>query len=245
MGQTTSQPRRLRQRSKLFYGIDAPFVEAILRPQYLDWRKFPVSKSQLKTIKSRIRMPIEISENLFLSNATGVCDIDRLKDLGITHVLNMGGTVVSPRLPWTEYEEAGMTYKMIMARDNPVYPLLDLHLQEVLEFVKDVKATGGKCVIHCKRGRNRSGVLVAALYMLDTRTNVLETVLHCRKRRGNSFLRGNESFVRDLVALARQEDLLGPFPGDPESIVSEKLGQELIFQKRLLVCGDFNYVCVS
>ena len=237
MGQTVSQPRKLRQKSKIFYGQNAPFVEAILKPQYLDWRKFPLSRFQLTSIHKRLHVPIEISDNLFISNAAGVCDIQQLKDLGITHVLNMGGTVVQPRLHWTEYEEAGIKYKMIQARDSPMYPLLDLHLQEALEFVKEVKSSGGKCVIHCKKGRNRSGVLVAALYMLDSRKNVLETVLHCRKCRGNSFLRGNDAFVRDLVALARQEDLLGPLPGDPDCIITEKLGQNMMCQDRL-ICGE-------
>mmetsp|Transcript_46315 Transcript_46315/g.92870 ORF Transcript_46315/g.92870 Transcript_46315/m.92870 type:complete len:121 (+) Transcript_46315:480-842(+) len=96
--------------------------------------------------------------------------------------------------------------------------MLAKHLSEAREFIAAARDSGGKCVVHCVAGINRSGVTVAAEHMLTTRQNVLEVVAHCRKQRGNVFL-SNKSFQEELVALARAHDLLGPKPGEQGCIV--------------------------
>jgi hypothetical protein len=54
--------------------------------------------------------------------------------------------------------------------------------------------------------------------MLTTQTPVLETVKHNRKQRGNVAL-CNAGFQQQLVAMARQQTLLGAKPGTEESII--------------------------
>ena len=66
-------------------------------------------------------------------------------------------------------------------------------------------------MVHCQAGINRSGVIVAAIHMLEEQKNVLDVVRHIRRRRGNCFL-WNESFQKQLVALAKRNNLLGAKP---------------------------------
>ena len=89
--------------------------------------------------------------------------------------------------------------------------MLENHLEECRAFIQQCRDAGGKCVVHCQAGANRSGVIVAAEIMLTEQKTVIETVCHCRKRRGDTLL-CNESFVKDLVQLARKQNLLGPKP---------------------------------
>lgn len=231
----------LRRQGNVNFRINSPYVEAISNPRYLDWRveirnskkgrdvahnaKIIVDKNDHSHSFHR-DLPVAITDDLYLSDAEGVRDVERLKRLGVTHVLNTGGHYVEPRLSAEEYSRAGISYKMIEGHDSQIYPFLDLHLQESLRYIQQAQDKGGKCVVHCQGGVNRSGVLIAAVYMLQTQTNVLETVLHCRRCRGNSFLTHNQGFIQDLVALARQEDLLGPLPGQPGCFVSETLSQD-------------------
>ena len=157
-------------------------------------------------------MPVEIMPSLFLSDARRAHDVSRLKSLGITHVVNVAGK--SAEGPAEEYCAAGINVLNVDADDEEGYPMLEKHLSEVHAFVNETR-TGtysGRVVVHCVAGINRSGVILAAILMLDKKLSVLEAVAHCRLARGNCFL-WNGSFQTQLVALARSEGLLGPAPG--------------------------------
>ena len=118
-----------------------------------------------------------------------------------------------------------IAYQRIDADDEFDYPLLHNHWYEVKRFI-DSTTLGknneekGKCVVHCVAGMNRSALVVASYHMVTTQTPVLETVKHVRKQRGNVALQ-NEGFQEQLVALARQENLLGACPGSKESFIKE------------------------
>ena len=114
------------------------------------------------------------------------------------------------------------------------YDMLGNHLEECMQFINSCAAAGGKTVIHCVAGINRSGVIAAAVHLLtavtmnvagengpQTERNILKTVAHCRQQRGNNFL-WNHSFQLQLALLARKQNLLGAAPvfsteGDPLS----------------------------
>ena len=204
---------------------DEPYLAAIRNPVFL----FPKGADQIEYLQA---FPIPIITNqLYISNASGICNIEKLKALGITRVLNVGG-LPAAFLPPEAYTEAGIEYKIVEeALDEPSYPMLNHHLEECIDFIDKANEDGsqsrgkGKCVVHCFAGCNRSGVIVAAYYMLSTQTNVLETVLHCRNSRGSAFLT-NPGFQRQLVALARREWLLGPAPGNKKCVVDRSLWRQ-------------------
>ena len=96
--------------------------------------------------------------------------------------------------------------------------MLAQHLERCRAFYAECKSTeNGKMVIHCQAGINRSGVITAAIYMLEEQMHVLDVVKHIRRRRGNCYL-WNVSFQKQLIALAKKNSLLGPKPEDIPNI---------------------------
>ncbi|CAJ1961469.1 unnamed protein product [Cylindrotheca closterium] len=204
-----------------FVQEDWPWLWAIWEPENLDW-KIGLSDDEIQeTARRQAKLPVPITENLFLGNAFSVESIEKLKARGITAVLNMAGPMALKRKTIRAYKNHGIEYKQIDGDDEFEYPLLQKHWLEAHDFIKSTtKDRTGKCVVHCVAGINRSGLIAAACYMIETQSPVLESVKHVRKQRGNVAI-CNEGFQAQLVAFARVHDLLGPQPGTEESIVKQ------------------------
>jgi len=201
-----------------FQSDDWPYVAAIRDAEVLDWRRTVQAETsegreaEIRRIRlQQADLPVEISEGLFLSNATGATRLNRLNELGVTHVMNVAGRVGS-LIPDEAYRDAGIRLLIVDAEDEVDYPMLDKHFEDAKSFVNEARDGGGACLVHCQAGINRSGVLVAAYKMVSERMEVLDVVLHCRRQRGNLFLSTNQGFQEQLVALARREGLLGTAP---------------------------------
>eukprot|EP00747_Dinoflagellata_sp_TGD_P191113 gnl/TRDRNA2_/TRDRNA2_54059_c0_seq1.p1 gnl/TRDRNA2_/TRDRNA2_54059_c0~~gnl/TRDRNA2_/TRDRNA2_54059_c0_seq1.p1 ORF type:complete len:221 (+),score=37.47 gnl/TRDRNA2_/TRDRNA2_54059_c0_seq1:82-744(+) len=154
-------------------------------------------------------LPVDILPHLLLGDKSSARDIGRLKADGITHVLNVAG--LEGMNKDIDYAGCGMSYLSLDGEDEHGYPMLARHLASARAFVEQAKAAGGRCLVHCVAGINRSGVIVAAELMLSERLPVLEAVARCRQARGRSFL-WNKSFQEELIGLAQHHDLLGERP---------------------------------
>jgi len=200
-----------------------PWVWGIRDASHLDW-KIGLDEEIIQAEALRQEdLPVPITDNVYLGNAPSVESGARLKALGITAVLNMAGPLALGRATINAYEKHGIKYKQIDSKDELEYPLLEKHWNEAFHFISKVTTKDGrrgKCVVHCAAGMNRSGLIVAAYYMMTTQTTVLETVKHVRKQRGNVAL-CNEGFQQQLVAMGRKNGLLGPRPGTQESIIQQ------------------------
>mmetsp|Transcript_57881 Transcript_57881/g.102689 ORF Transcript_57881/g.102689 Transcript_57881/m.102689 type:complete len:234 (+) Transcript_57881:85-786(+) len=137
---------------------------------------------QQPSLPSSVELPVEILPHLLLGDVRSARRVEHLKSLGVTHVLNVAG-----------------------------YPMLPLHLSSARAFIQEALEAGGCCLVHCRGGVNRSGVVVAAELMLREQIPVLEAVNRCKEVRGLPYL-SNRSFQYQLVKLAEQEHLLGPRP---------------------------------
>mmetsp|Transcript_50818 Transcript_50818/g.145880 ORF Transcript_50818/g.145880 Transcript_50818/m.145880 type:complete len:248 (-) Transcript_50818:187-930(-) len=196
---------------------DWPWVWAIQDCEVLDWRP-GLSPDEVVAQSSRQSpLPVEIVDCVLLGDKKCACQVARLQELGVTHVLCVAGP--AGRGPVDEYAVASIAFKEIDAEDDEGYPMLPKHLSEARAFIDLARQAGGRCLVHCVAGINRSGVLVAAEMLLFTRRTVLEVVKHCRCQRGNAYL-WNRTFQEQLVALARSEGLLGAKPGDEGSVVA-------------------------
>ena len=209
---------------------DWPWVWAIRDPEQLDWKRGlegePEVLARISKQQSPLPVPLDVftpaaetsavraTSFLWLGDAACARHASRLRhDIGITHIINCAD-VCNHHFDLNQtYADLGITVLRLEAEDERGFPMLAKYLDRVQKFVADAESQEGnaKVMIHCTAGINRSGVLVAALVMLKYRMNVLETVRHIRRRRGNCFL-WNETFQEDLVALARTHGLLGDAP---------------------------------
>mmetsp|Transcript_9129 Transcript_9129/g.9777 ORF Transcript_9129/g.9777 Transcript_9129/m.9777 type:complete len:245 (+) Transcript_9129:167-901(+) len=164
--------------------------------------------------------PVEITPHLYIGDSDCVLEKnkDKLRKRNITAVLNMAGNPGTPADPtklageWKQkIQDGSFLYKAIAADDTKTYPLLENHWTEAKQFLDQALNENRACLVHCVAGQNRSGLIVCAYYMLSQRRNVLETVEYVRSRRGTEVLK-NPGFQRQLVQLAKAENLLGPKP---------------------------------
>lgn len=155
-------------------------------------------------------------DHLLLGDKRCAGDAEKLSALGVTHILNVGGR--SARAATAS--ALGGNYLQINAEDEEGYPIIRRHQAEASAFIRRARDEGGRCLIHCQAGINRSGCLAVAELMLDQRLPVLEAVGRAQKAR--RVILSNHSFQAQLVALARRERLLGPAPEGPADVTARK-----------------------
>ena len=203
--------------SNLFRGVDferrlEPYCRYLKDRRHLDWAAGLGDAEREDEIRRMHRLPVDVTPNLYLGDAGCAADMERLKSLSITHVLNCAAG--ETRDMSAVYLQHGMQSMAVAAKDNENCALLDGHA-DVEAFLKTARASG-KVLVHCVQGLNRSGLVVAAALVRDG-VSVIDAVRILRKRRGNDAL-SNTNFQRRLVRYAARMGRLGPLP---DVVVSE------------------------
>lgn len=147
----------------------------------------------------------KLLDHLYLGSLQNALNVDALKNEGITHVIN---TV-------DDYFEDGRTKKSLYgdsfeylsfnARDQENYPIMD-HFHQCYDFIEDARKKGGKCLIHCIAGINRSGCSATAYVMVHQNVGPISAAQKVFEARGA--LLSNYGFIKQLVRFAVQKDLL-------------------------------------
>ena len=153
-----------------------------------------------------VDLPVEILPHLLLGDKRAANDLTTIDAFGVTHILNMAGK--SGR---TEHV-GSRCYLKIDADDEEGYPIVRRHLDEATAFIQRARSEGGRVLVHCQAGINRSGVIATAELMLSEQLPVIEAVRRVKAARG--VLLSNHSFQAQLVALARERGLLGERPAN-------------------------------
>jgi len=105
-------------------------------------------------------VPYIIEENIFQNGYIGLEDVELLKSLGITHLLNLHHDY--PFLD--ELIESGFIVKQIYLIDPA--PITDDVALEIVDFIYDsLKESDHKIYVHCVAGLNRSPTAVWLYYL--------------------------------------------------------------------------------
>jgi len=103
--------------------------------------------------------------------------------------------------------QSGVTsYMEIDANDIPDYPILMLHYSQARRFFDEARESGGRALVHCELGVNRSAALAVAYLVDSERLTLTQAVRQVRIDRPN-VLR-NDGFRRQLVRFAADRCLL-------------------------------------
>ena len=147
----------------------------------------------------------QILDHLYLGSFDDAVDIKKLKNAGITHIVNTVETTNECRTgPYFYGEE--FSYIGFTSQDEDRYPILK-HFDETYEFIESCRKSNGKCLIHCMAGINRSGSLAVAYVMVLKGIGPLSATQLVFDRRG--ILLTNDGFKERLVKFALEKDLLG------------------------------------
>lgn len=146
---------------------------------------------------SKLATPLECLPGLFLGNRK---NREIASKLGITYVLNLAAKSAS-----MDYE-SGMTVLSIPAEDRRGFRILERYLEKCHRFIKEGLRDGGKVLVHCDAGINRSAVIVAAYMLLEGSRTFSNILSFLKDHRG--VVLTNTCFVVELVSLAKSLDLL-------------------------------------
>ncbi len=175
-------------------------------------------------------LPARLCHHLYMGSLRNAEDINLLKKLGITHVLNVTGTrrFDLRRSPYDK-ESGVKEFLMMPAEDHDEYDMQQ-HFTEAFAFLDDCKEKNGKAFLHCNLGVNRSGAIAAAYLMFDQKLKLLETMSLLKTKR--SVVLCNKNFRRQLIQFARTRGCLDP--------VTIKDIEDLQYKKKKLMKEEFH-----
>ncbi len=178
------------------YGTDEYFMDKM---DDILLKSFPGSYPKVMT---------RLASHVYIGNYKDAENIPALRRSGITHVLNCAAFRVQSHSPYPP--GSGIVgYLEFQADDSPTYNMMQ-HFQQAKMFIDDAKYKGGKVLVHCAMGINRSGLICAAYLMLDKNATLLEVIKYLRHKR--QIVLANRSFRKQLVVFARQKGMLGLSP---------------------------------
>jgi len=203
--------------------IQEPWAESAECLAWIEKTKAVLNRPEFVEERS---LPCEFLPFLLLSSGEEVSDPRWLAARGVTHVYSccFVGTSADAGEWAKNFTKAGIKWRAALgALDDDDYPMLEAHFRDFEAFVcgaigilpgalscqaeavsDDIPSA--RVLVHCSAGVNRSGLLAVALYMKITRMPLLEALKHCCEARGP--LLWNESFRKQLVLFARDEDIL-------------------------------------
>eukprot|EP01062_Namystynia_karyoxenos_P081110 TRINITY_DN8852_c1_g1_i1.p1 TRINITY_DN8852_c1_g1~~TRINITY_DN8852_c1_g1_i1.p1 ORF type:complete len:246 (+),score=87.33 TRINITY_DN8852_c1_g1_i1:280-1017(+) len=137
---------------------------------------------------------------LYLGSLGDALDRELLRQQGVTHVLNAARECDSGEDP-TPGSGSSPEYKKLDLVDNSDEPIVGV-FEEAFEFITRARESGGKALVHCRRGISRSATLVIAYLMKSERLGLEEAFEQVRRAR--SIINPNFGFVLTLESFQRQ-----------------------------------------
>ncbi|XP_066545787.1 dual specificity protein phosphatase 18 [Amia ocellicauda] len=131
----------------------------------------------------------QITDNLYLSNASSANSIALVSSAAITCIINVTRAVVNTPIPDVEYVR-------VPVADSPSSRLGD-YFDGVADRIRQVEAGGGRALVHCNAGVSRSAALCLAYLMKHRSMTLLEAHRLLRARR--PIVRPNSGFWKQLI----------------------------------------------
>lgn len=148
---------------------------------------------KILVIYGQMDEPSKILDYLYLGTEWNACNLEELKENGITHVLNCTSEVDS-------FYEGLFEYHTIDVLDVAHANLLK-HWEDSYKFIKSCKDSGGKVFVHCQMGVSRSGSTTISYIMREYNKELSETYATVKKRR--NCVKPNPGFIKQLECYER------------------------------------------
>ncbi|KAK3093278.1 hypothetical protein FSP39_013599 [Pinctada imbricata] len=113
---------------------------------------------------------------LYLGNERDAMNLQRLKELDITYVLNTTSHI--PKY----FENQGITYKRIPASDSGCQNLKQ-YFEEAISFIDEARQKGANVLIHCHAGVSRSATITIAYLLKHTKMSMMDAYRFVKGKR--------------------------------------------------------------
>lgn len=145
---------------------------------------------------------MQVLDYVYLGAEEDAMNTLKLKALGVTHVLNCAAGYINTG---PEFYGDEVKYLEFEAEDDDSYNMMQ-HFTTAYNFIEDARKSGGKVLLHCIMGINRSGLLTVAYCMVSKNIGPISAARLVKKTR--PMLLTNHGFQRQLITFAREKDLL-------------------------------------
>jgi len=172
-------------------------IDSIVHTRTREHRAMPGFKSATDYDERRsMRVDCDkVHNGIIIGNGDTICNINYLKSIGVTHVLNTAEhhVEVNP----AKYTCYGIQYYGFHVDDLPEANI-SRHFHSTTAFIDRAVSSGGLVVVNCVMGWSRSATCVAAYLMMKQNmkaTKALELI------RQNRSIRPNAGFLQQLADL--------------------------------------------
>jgi protein-tyrosine phosphatase len=117
----------------------------------------------------------------FLGSAKDAKNLDALRSHGITHVLNVSDDVPN----YYEDTQRNIAYRKLNVKDFGSDSGIARVFPDAFQFIISAKANGGKILVHCMAGQNRSVTVTVAFVMYFEKKSLRESFEFVRIVRKN------------------------------------------------------------
>lgn len=141
----------------------------------------------------------EVYPKLLLGDHVFASDKEKLKLIGVTHVVNCAEGNKFCQINTSEdfFSGSDIKYHGINAMDVPKFRLID-YFRPAADFIEDGLLQEGKVFVHCYQGISRSAAMVIAFLMLKKDMPVAAALAEIRAKRA---VQPNEGFLKQLCQL--------------------------------------------
>ena len=142
---------------------------------------------------------VGLTSSVFISSYHAAKDLEILRAVGITHILNLAPARQCPNLYVDDF-----TYCAIPLPDNPCTDLAG-YLPEAVEFIDSAVKEGGKVLVHCLRGKSRAPTIACA-YLISILTFPTDKALKLLKKK-QPFADPNFGFISQLKTIRQDSPI--------------------------------------
>eukprot|EP01012_Entosiphon_sulcatum_P049320 TRINITY_DN67924_c0_g1_i1.p1 TRINITY_DN67924_c0_g1~~TRINITY_DN67924_c0_g1_i1.p1 ORF type:complete len:290 (+),score=30.89 TRINITY_DN67924_c0_g1_i1:30-899(+) len=140
--------------------------------------------------------PNQVLPRLYVGSSMVAEDLTVLKQLGICHVVNCAAELRN------HFTAEGVRYCNVPVHDESLdteAAALVSTLEDVCEFVAEAHSRGGSVLVHCQRGKSRSGAVLIGYLMLSKGMEYRSAYQHVKQCR--ECIEPNPAFVAALQTL--------------------------------------------
>uniref|UniRef100_A0A8B9CWT3 protein-serine/threonine phosphatase n=1 Tax=Anser brachyrhynchus TaxID=132585 RepID=A0A8B9CWT3_9AVES len=144
--------------------------------------------NEMLLVLAQMDRPSCVFPHLYLGSEWNAANLEELQQNRITHILNVAREI-------DNFFPALFTYMNVRVYDEEAAELLP-HWNDTFLFLSDVKARGGRALVHCRMGLSRSAATVLAYAMKEFGWPLERALRHVRRCRPGVL--PNPGFMRQL-----------------------------------------------